>query len=289
MIVYQPTKWMKVIFSWHGTVLPAVLKPTAWFAVFTFALVLWDKYEYPLPQVDPVGHSVLGVVLGLLILFRTNSSNERFWEGRKLWGQLVNSSRNLARAGTAYTGDARDLADLIAGYVYAIKHNLRDERDLPDVQRFLSPEQFQRIASAGNPPALAAGFLSQWIATRVADGRLQPILAAEMERQVATLVDCQGGCERIKKTPIPFVYAVHIKHLIVLYVGTLPFVMVDKLGWTAPVAVAIMAFGLLGVQEAGLEVEDPFNYDPNDLPLDEFCATIARDVAAATQGRTSKT
>src|SRR6476620_10685908 len=127
---------MKVIFSWHGTVLPAVLRPTLWFTVFTAVLVLWDKYEYPLPQVDPVGHSVLGVVLGLLIVFRTNSSYERFWEGRKLWGQLVNSTRNLARAANAYAGDARDLADLIAGYVYAIKHNLRDERDLPDVQRF---------------------------------------------------------------------------------------------------------------------------------------------------------
>lgn len=286
MIVYEPTKWLKVICSWHGTVLPAVTRPVVYFTLFTFLLVVWDKYGMHLPEVDPVGHSVLGVVLGLLIVFRTNSSYDRFWEGRRLWGQIVNSSRSLARSGAAYSGDAGDLADLIAGYVQAVKHTLRGERDMPDVARFVAPEVYRLVLSAGNPPSVVAGQLSRWVAARVAAGRLSPMMALELERQIATLVDCQGGCERIKKTPIPFVYAAHIKHLLILYVGTLPFVLL-RMGYYAPLAVAIMSFGLLGVQEAGLEVEDPFAEDPNDLPLDEFCATIARDVAAATHERTS--
>jgi putative membrane protein len=286
VIVYEPTKWAKVVFSYHGTVLPAVLRPTVWFTAFTVALVAWNEYEFKLPGVDPVGHSVFGIVLGLLIVFRTNSSYDRFWEGRRLWGQIVNSSRSLARAGAAYAGDAGDLADLIAGYVNAVKHNLRGERAMPDVTRFVSSEVHLQVVAAGNPPSVLAGLLSRWVAARVADGRLPPVMALELERQIATLVDCQGGCERIKKTPIPFVYAAHIKHLLILYIGTLPFTLM-RMGFYAPVVVAIMSFGLLGVQEAGLEVEDPFAEDPNDLPLDEFCATIARDVAAAAaQGRT---
>jgi putative membrane protein len=98
--------------------------------------------------------------------------------------------------------------------------------------------------------------------------------------QINILLDCQGGCERILKTPIPFVYAAHIKHLLLLYLGTLPIVLVEKLGYSAPIAIAIMTFGLLGIQEAGLEIEDPFGTDPNDLPLDDICSTIARDVLA---------
>lgn len=286
MIVYEPTKWMKVVCSYHGTVLPTVLRPTIWFAAFTLILVVWNEHEFKLPGVDSVGHSVFGIVLGLLIVFRTNSSYDRFWEGRRLWGQMVNSSRSLARAGAAYSGDAGDLADLIAGYVNAVKHTLRGERDMPDVARFVAPEVYRLVLSAGNPPSVVAGQMSRWVAARVADGRLSQMMALELERQIATLVDCQGGCERIKKTPIPFVYAAHIKHLLILYLGTLPFTLM-RMGYYAPVAVAIMAFGLLGVQEAGLEVEDPFAEDPNDLPLDEFCATISRDVAAATHERTS--
>jgi putative membrane protein len=118
------------------------------------------------------------------------------------------------------------------------------------------------------------------VAGRVTAGRIHPAMAAVLEQQVVSLTDCQGGCERILQTPVPFVHAAHIKHLLLLDLGTLPIVLVDKMGYAAPVAVGIMAFGLLGIQEAGLEIEDPFGEDPNDLPLEDICGVIARDAAA---------
>lgn len=281
MIAYDPKNWWSVICSIHGTVLRDVAPAVATLTVFSLALVVWDKNaDGGIPHIDPVGHTILGVVLGLLIVFRTNSSYERFWEGRRLWGQMVNTSRSLARGAAVYAGPAAELARLLTGYVHSVKHHLRGERDLAPIRQFLPESEFSRIEAAGNPPSQIAALMSRWNAERISSGRLTPMLGAELERQVTILLDCQGGCERIHKTPIPFVYAAHIKHLLLLYLGTLPIVLVEKLGYSAPIAVAIMTFGLLGIQEAGLEIEDPFGTDPNDLPLDDICATIARDVHA---------
>jgi putative membrane protein len=284
MIAYNPKRWWRVVFSYRGTVLPAVIRPVAVFTLISLVLVLLDYYyDRQLPHIDPVGHTILGVVLGLLIVFRTNSSYERFWEGRRLWGQLVNASRSLARAAAAYAGPADDLGRLVAAFALALRHHLRGQRDPSDVRKLLPDGTADRVAAAANPPAAVAGLLSDWVARRVDAGRLHPALAAELEQQVAVLTDCQGGCERILGTPIPFAHAAHIKHLLLLYLGTLPVVLVEKMGFAAPVAVATMSFGLLGIQEAGLEIENPFGEDPNDPPLDDICSAIARDAAALTE------
>ena len=97
---------------------------------------------------------------------------------------------------------------------------------------------------------------------------------------VRALLDNQGGCERILKTPIPFAYAVHIRQMLAIYVVTLPFALVGEMGWATIPTVAVVAFGMIGIEEAGNEIEDPFGTDPNDLPLEALCATIAKDVAA---------
>jgi len=103
--------------------------------------------------------------------------------------------------------------------------------------------------------------------------------AVHLDERVRELVDLQGGCERILKTPIPFAYAVHIKHFLVLYLLSMPFVLVGKMGWYAVPVTMVISFALSGVEEAGVEIEDPFGYDPNDLPLESICAAVERDAA----------
>ncbi len=110
-------------------------------------------------------------------------------------------------------------------------------------------------------------------------------VARQLESHVSAMTECLGNCERIRQTPMPFIYAVHGRHLLLLYLGTLPLVLVPVMGWVAPVGVGLIAFGLLGIEAAGLEIEDPFGNDPNDLPLDDFCAEIARDAAAVAEPR----
>lgn len=280
MISYDNKAWWRVFASLHGTVVEVVLVRTLALFGITVVLLLFSKFIYGLPKIEGLAHTILGVVLGLLIVFRTNSSYDRFWEGRKLWGAIVNTSRNLARAAAVFAGPADDFARLVAAYVITVKRTLRADNDLSELEPYAPADVIARAQEAGNPPSILAYQLTDWIRRQRDDGKLDSIMAAQFEERVGFLVDFQGGCERILKTPIPFVYAVHIKHLLFVYLLTLPFVLVPMIGWFAPLAVGIIAFGLLGIEDAGVEIEDPFGDDPNDLPLDDICGVIARDTQA---------
>lgn len=287
MIAYDPKHWVRVIFSLYGTVLPRIFWRVCFLVVITTMLVIYESVVrrfslkgFPLPDLDPLSHQLIGVPLGLLIVLRTNCAYDRFWEGRKLWGGIVNSSRNLVRSAANFAGPAQDLAQLVGAYVVTLKQHLRGDRDLSAVQPFLPTSVFERAAAAANPPAILSYFLGGWIQEKVAQGRIDTIMARHLDSRVTELIDYQGACERILRTPIPFAYAAHIKQLLELYLMTLPFVLVPKLGWGAIPGVMVIAFGLWGIEEAGVEIEDPFGTDPNDLPLEDICAVIVRDTGA---------
>src|SRR5262249_53590054 len=130
-----------------------------------------------LKELDPLGHTVLGVALSMLIVFRTNSSNSRFWEARSHWGMLVNNTRSLARMAAAYAGPADDMSRLIAAYVILVREQLRFNKDIGVVRNLLSGRQVERLQGVNNPASVLAGMMSEWIAERVASGRLHPALA----------------------------------------------------------------------------------------------------------------
>jgi putative membrane protein len=128
-----------------------------------------------------------------------------------------------------------------------------------------------------NPPARVALEMSRWIAVRVKEGELSEEIARTLEENVGELLDHQGACERILKTPVPFAYVAQIRQLLMVYLLTLPLVLVPIMEWGAIPALMLISFGLLGIEEAGVEIEDPFGLDSNDLPLDDLCAGIAKD------------
>jgi putative membrane protein len=277
MINYDPKHWWRSFFAYAGTVLPAVKGRVAGLTLLTLALWGFSRWVWEIPAVNPLGHTLMGVVLGLLLVFRTNSSYDRFWEGRRLWGGLVNASRNLVRSGAAYCAPAHELAALVAAYVVAVKENLRGNQDLSVLAGTIPDHVLAAAGTAANAPSAVAFYISAWIHQRLRDLPMNGNLIRLMEMHLSTMVDCQGGCERILRTPIPFVYAIHLRHLMMAYLVTLPFVLVPIMQWCAIFGVAVITFSLLGIEEAGLEIEDPFGTDPNDLPLDDICAVIARD------------
>jgi ion channel-forming bestrophin family protein len=286
VIDYDPRGWWRVAFSVQGTVVPHVLGRVGFLTGLCLALVLLDNYVldrfgYPLPPLDQLGHTILGTSLGLLIVFRTNTAYARFWEARTLWGGIVNASRNLLRLGSAHAAPVDDLARLISAFAVILKQSLRGSRDFTAVRRLLPAFLIEQLAVAPNPPSVVTWAMSDWVRERIDTGNLEPILAAQLESTIATLVDCQGGCERIKNTPVPFTYAALIKFSLLLYLMTLPFVLVAKMGFAAPLVVAGVAFGMLGIEEAGVEIENPFGLEPNNLPLDTICDTIAREADQA--------
>src|SRR5262245_13905251 len=278
MIDYDPKHWWGFVLAFRGTVWPAVIGRVLWIAGLTLALELVSRFWWSdMPQLNHQAHTWMGVVLGLMIVFRTNTAYERFWEGRRLWGGLVNASRNLVRGAAAHSPPANDLANLVVAYVRSVMLNLRGEKDLTSLRDFATAVTIEQAAGAGNPPSVFAYHLSTWINERARAGKRTDQMAMVLEGHLSVMVDNQGGCERILKTPIPFVYAIHLRHITIFYLLTLPSVLVPLMGWGAPLAVAVIAFGLLGIEEAGIEIEDPFGEDPNDLPLDDICAVIQRD------------
>jgi putative membrane protein len=280
MILYDPRNWLGLLFSLRGTVLPAIWPRLLFVTGIAVLVASYSSFFRHLEEVNPLGHTLTGVVVGFLIVLRTNTAYDRFWEGRKLWGGIVNSSRNLVRQAAAFAGRTDELASLTTAYALALKQHLRRDRDFSELRAWLPDDVYQEVVHTDNAPLAVAECIAAWIQRRLKAGDLDSITAVHLDERVRELIDHQGGCERILKTPIPFNYAVHIKQFLMLYLVTLPFVLVRLVDWLAVPMTLIVSFGLVGIEEAGVEVEDPFGTDANDLPLESFCFTIARDTAS---------
>jgi putative membrane protein len=285
MIEYDRQRWFETMFSWRGTALRRAGRRVL--GITVYAVLVQAIYEAATRYgelhltrffgLDPAAHAVLGTLLGFLIVFRMNASNGRYWEGRSAWGQIINASRNLVRVGVAHTDQGAELADLVAGYVISLRRSLQGNLDMLETDVFLPAELRRQAARFGNPPTAVAFAISAWIEQRYREGQLEAQLVRHMEEQLSHLVDAQGVCEKIRKTPMPFVYVVMIKQLIIVYLLTLPFAVGGYCGWWSPLLVAIVGLGLFGMEEAGVETEDPFGTDENCLDMETYTLTIARD------------
>jgi ion channel-forming bestrophin family protein len=286
MITYDRNRWFNAVFSWRGT----ALRRAKWrvLAMTSYAFIIQLAHEIGVSLggvkfrdffgLDPGQHAVLGGLLGFLIVFRMNASNIRFWEGRTAWGQIINACRNLVRVGVTYTDRGRELAALVSGYVECLRHSLQGSQDMAEIEIHLTKELTQQVIRYGNPPTRVALAISAWIEREFREGQFNPQLVRHMEDQMASLVNCQGACERILKTPLPFAYVVMIKQLVVVYLLSLPFAVANISGWWAPLLMAIIALALFGIEEASVEIEDPFGRGENCLDMEEFTVRIARDV-----------
>lgn len=215
--------------------------------------------------ISSIIHTLLGSALGLLLVFRTNASYDRFWEGRKLWGGMVNETRNLVRQGIVHLRDERELlarlTHLTADFAEATMHHLRGSV----MQGF---EQVQ------HPPMLIATQMTEVLKQAQTRGAVSEWVMTAMDQNIQLLVDYLGGCERIRKTPLPFAYVVHLRRALVLYCFTLPFALVDNFAWATVLDTLLVAYILFGIEEIGVEIEGPFGNDDNDLPLEDICSSI---------------
>jgi ion channel-forming bestrophin family protein len=282
----EKRRWFQVALQLQGSVLPLVLPRSL--LCGAFGLFVSILYVLKFPVALPFLASLIpNIVLGLLLVFRTNTAYERFWEGRKCWGSIVNTVRNLARQiWVAVVEKEPDdhkakiaALRLLVAFAVATKLHLRQEA-LNDELRALLPSeaQYTLLKEMNHPPLEVAFWIGDYLQQQFNRDCLNAHQLAAMHRLLDNLVDMLGGCERILKTPIPMAYAIHLKQLLMLYCLSLPFQMVGNVGWwTAPIVVLI-SFTLFGVEEIGIEIENPFGHDPNDLPLDTICATMLRNI-----------
>ncbi len=242
----------------------------------------FHQFIYPV-NVPSTAHALVGLALGLLLVFRTNASYDRFWEGRRQWGTIINATRNLARGSVALMRDTPELGERLrlwtAGFAHAVMHRLRDQHSLGEMAESLPPAEVASSVQSGNVPLAAAIHMS----SAIADSRRRNALTDHeqmlMDIQVANLIDAAGACDRIHRTPLPFAYVVHLRRCLSIYCVTLPFAMLDGFGWGQIAVTILVSFLLLGIEEIGVEIEDPFGCDENDLPLEDFCQTVEKDLS----------
>ena len=204
-------------------------------------------------------YSLLGFVISLLLVFRTNTAYERWWEGRKMWGSIVNDTRNLSLKLQALTlnDDQKALfLNLLISYPQAVKNQLRNISAKPlEIQALFRKEiEVLQKGAQINP--------EQWSA---------------IQRDLDGLVNSLGACERIKNTPIPFSYSLFIKKFIFIYVITMPLAFVPLFGYFASFISTFVFYALVSMELLAEEIEDPFGSDTNDLPTDQICINIEKN------------
>jgi putative membrane protein len=289
MIVQPPIPWYQMLFSVRNSSLrrttPRIAAVTAVAVVVTAAELYFRVETYSL-TVTPF--TLIGLALSIFLGFRNNAAYDRFWEARKLWGQLVNSSRSFARQVLVFlrpseSWQADDQAvrslqvDLIKrqiAYVHALRHHLRGSEPFADLARFLSEEDLRQLRDQKNVPIAILQETGLRLRAAWMQGLLTEFHLSALEDCLTTITDVQGACERIRNTPIPFGYTVLIHRLVAFYCFFLPFGIVQSVGWLTPLVVALISHAFFGLDEIGGAIEEPFGTEPQHLPLAALCRTI---------------
>lgn len=278
MISYPRRDWLRVLVAPHGSFSPGVVYRVLAFGALGVVAWLLDKRGTMFHL--PIGlHEVAGAVLALILAFRTNTAYDRFWEGRTLWGAIVNASRNVTRIVEQHArqdpAEMRAFAVYVALFAHATRRQLR-QQPLEEAARLLG-DKAGAIADAPHPALAAANELSRRVAALASAGALDPMMAAQAEAQIVALVDYLGGCERISSTPTPLGYLLLMRRCIALFLATLPWALIADVGGYTPIFTTMVAYIVLIIEAIANELDDPFGLDPNDLALTRICATIERN------------
>jgi len=281
MINYNPKDWITFIFHFHKSdTFHKLWKLMLSVAAFSGLIAYLELSHLKLADTTYIKnvnmvHSLLGFVISLLLVFRTNTSYDRWWEGRKLLGGLVNVSRNFAMKINALNlsnSDKDFFKYAIPKYAFALKEHLREK------QYFGKNSILIEIDAEKHIPNQVANNITQKVYQLTADGKITGEQLIILNKDISQFTDICGGCERIKNTPIPYTYSAFIKKFIFVYVLTLPIGWVFSLGYFVIALVPFVLYVLASLELIAEEIENPFGTDANDLPVDEICNNIEKHV-----------
>lgn len=273
MIAYDTKNWIRLLRDVPRSRVFRTLALDVVGAGLYAALVVWLETEVigSLIPLGPSFLSILGIILGLLLVFRTNTAYDRWWEGRKLWGQLVNVSRGLSHQldamlgnGDARMDDRARYARIISMFPASLWRHLREPGSV----------------TGGEAPTALISRLHRAVHTDIVKGHLAPDARVALAPLLQAFDDVLGACERIRNTPIPYSYSSYIKQFVLVYAIVMPFGLAKDFGYGAVIASMLTFFATMGLELLAEEVENPFGADANDLPLEEITATITRDAHA---------
>lgn len=283
MVDYNPKSWWKLIFMFHRSdsfrmLLPAMLGVAAYTALVAY---LEEEVFHTQFKNSTIVHSLVGFVLSLLLVFRTNTAYDRWWEGRRVWGGVVNNARNLALKLSVIVEDhatRQRLRALIVNQVMAMKWHLRNgmnEADFEDTDRY-------PLAGFKGKKHLPNAIMKVIYKEIEELHRIKSINGEQLlylNPELQSFTDHIGACERIQKTPIPYSYSMFLKKVIFLYIFTMPIGFVKDFGYWAVVIIPLVFYIFASIEILAEEIEDPFGTDTNDLPLNRLSNTIKENLS----------
>lgn len=274
MIVRPRPSFWKLFFVMRGSVVPRILPQIFGFALYGAVVVALVKaLKLDLGNAGVAPFALLGVALSVYLGFRNNAAYDRWWEARKLWGQLVFEIRNLSRAASALIADRDELRPLLMDAL-AFCHFLRGELrkvDAREQARDFVGDAAEAIFAASNQPDAAMRLMGQRIGALKRAGALEPMDFRILDERLSALSAMQAGCERIMGTPLPFAYTLLLQRTAYIFCLLLPFGLAFSAGWATPLFTALIAYTFFGLDALSEELEDPFGTQANDLALDGLC------------------
>jgi putative membrane protein len=287
MLVHANRGFPGPLFMMRGSALFDIGPWVIGFAAFSEAVVRVNAVvDLTWANLTTLPFTLVGLALSIFLGFRNNACYDRWWEARKLWGKLINTSRSSARqALTLFRGEgapavAERWVNLQVAYVHALRFRLRQQRAarIHELEPFVGAETLAELELERNVPIGILHRMALLHREAMDQGLLDPFHLPVLEGTLTTLTDIQGGCERIKNTPVPLSYTELTHRIVAIYVLLLPFGILTTAGELTPVVVAMVAFCFLGLDDVGTQIEDPFEEDPNDLPLHQMSVLIENDL-----------
>lgn len=284
MIVRQRPNGFHLFFILRGSILPRV-KNQLIITILLAILVTWTQgylFSFKI-TLTPIPFTLIGLALAIFLGFRNSASYDRYWEGRKLWGEALVVCRSLGRQITTLIAPAstdlkederRRIIYRLIAFSHAMRHHLRDSNADSEIEKLIPLDEMTGLKASSNKPNYLLQRCSHDLATCLQEQRVSPHLASNIDQNFTRLAGVHGACERIKTTPLPFSYSLLLHRTAYLYCFLLPFGLVDSIGYMTPFVVGIISYTFFGFDALGDEIEEPFGLLANDLPLSSICRTI---------------
>jgi putative membrane protein len=294
MIVRDRPHGLQLLVTLRGSVLPRIAGELATCTTLSLVVTLSHGFLYHWKiTLTTVPFTLIGLALAIFLGFRNSAAYDRYWEARRLWGDLVHRSRSFARQvqtlpaldAAADAGDAdgprHALMMRTIALAHALRHQLRGTNGREDMGRLLGLDEATALAASARGTEFLLLRMGRGVGEFVRAGVLHPALAANADESLSAMSAIAAGCERIRQTPIPFAYTLLLHRTAWLYCFFLPFGLVDTVGYMTPLVVAIVAYTFFGLAALGEEIEEPFGLADNHLPLEALCREIEVSVLAA--------
>lgn len=280
MIVRSQPRLKDILLTVNGSILPRIAgRLAAIFVVSVVAIVAAEHQPGVFGRISAIPFTLIGIALSVFMSFRNSACYERWWDGRKLWGELVISSRSLTRqTADLDIADRRFLLLGACGFTAGLAARLRGQDEAAAIRRWAD---IGPAATGPNPTNAVLDHMGGRCLALMRQGRITPLHYSVIEQQLVALAHVQGGCERIAATPVPFTYSLLLHRTALIFCLTLPFALAGSLDWWTLLPVLLVAYTFFGLDALGHQLEDPFGVQPNALPLNALTRTVEREALAA--------